>query len=468
MYSKAIDFDMWSIVFDLYMLLFQGSLFDKIREYKHPEYISCRKSVMRMKEHNDHLFAVQRRSGNINTTLYWELKFAKSADADTEVLQQYEDRSAIAEAATMLREGGTVAFPTETVYGLGADARNTAAVEEVFAAKGRPSDNPLIVHIAERSALDELVTEVHPTAAALMDAYWPGPLTLVLPVRPGVLSPCVTAGLDTVGVRMPDHPVALALLSAAGCPVAAPSANRSGRPSPTLASHVMDDLAGYIGGVLNGGAAGVGVESTVVQILPDGTVAVLRPGGITTEQLAAVVGTEFVTTEPAPEVSFADSVANHSYASLADSAESEAADPATCTHPESSASLSAPRAPGMKYTHYAPRGWLGVVRGSSPQRVAEEAAILLQAAQRNGEITGLLLFEEHRSLYPAVPAACVLSLGSLSSLEEGARSLYAALRRFDEAGATYILSEACPYTGLGTAIMNRLMKAAGGSVIDAG
>lgn len=434
-----------------------------------------------MKEHNDPLFAVQRRSGNINTTQYWELKTAKDAETDA-LLQCDEDKSAIEEAATMLRAGGTVAFPTETVYGLGADARNTVAVEEVFAAKGRPSDNPLIVHVADRSALDELVTEVHPTAVALMDVYWPGPLTLVLPVREGVLSPCVTAGLDTVGVRMPDHPVALALLSAAGCPVAAPSANRSGRPSPTLASHVMDDLAGYIGGVLDGGAAGVGLESTVVQVQPDGTVAVLRPGGITTEQLVAVVGADCVVTELVAAMDFVVPVVNPSNASLGEAAKGDSAAsissasstagsaPAEIPGADSAAGNSgpAPRAPGMKYTHYAPRGWLGVVRGSSPQCVAEEAASLLQAAEQSGEITGLLLFEEHKALYPATPAACVLSLGSLSSLEEGARSLYAALRRFDEAGATYILAESCPYTGLGTAIMNRLMKAAGGTVIDAG
>lgn len=342
------------------------------------------------------------------------------------------DLGMISEAAALLLSGETVAFPTETVYGLGADARNTAAVEAVFAAKGRPSDNPLIVHIARREDLDRLVTEVHPVASALIGAFWPGPLTLVLPVRPGVLSPLVTAGLDTVGVRMPDHPVALALLRAADCPVAAPSANRSGRPSPTLAAHVLEDLAGYIGGVLDGGAAGVGLESTVVQVQPDGTVAVLRPGGITAEQLAAVTGTEAAAAKPA------------------------------------AGSSPAPRAPGMKYTHYAPRGALGIVRGSSAQRVAETAAGLLQAAQRAGEITGLLLFEEHRALYPADPAACVVSLGSLSSPEEAARFLYAALRRFDEAGATYILAEACPVTGLGAAIMNRLMKAAGESVIDAG
>ncbi|MFC6648160.1 L-threonylcarbamoyladenylate synthase [Paenibacillus rhizoplanae] len=382
-------------------------------------------------------FAAQRRSGHIESTLYWSLASGnEGTDGGTESSDGLpvsgSDLGMISEAAALLRSGETVAFPTETVYGLGADARNTAAVEAVFAAKGRPSDNPLIVHIARREDLDRLVTEVHPVASALIGAFWPGPLTLVLPVRPGVLSPLVTAGLDTVGVRMPDHPVALALLRAADCPVAAPSANRSGRPSPTLAAHVLEDLAGYIGGVLDGGAAGVGLESTVVQVQPDGTVAVLRPGGITAEQLAAVTGTEAAAAKPA------------------------------------AGSSPAPRAPGMKYTHYAPRGALGIVRGSSAQRVAETAAGLLQAAQRAGETTGLLLFEEHRSLYPADPAACVVSLGSLSSPEEAARFLYAALRRFDEAGATYILAEACPVTGLGAAIMNRLMKAAGESVIDAG
>uniref|UniRef100_UPI00403F79C7 L-threonylcarbamoyladenylate synthase n=1 Tax=Paenibacillus sp. FSL H8-0332 TaxID=2954742 RepID=UPI00403F79C7 len=382
-------------------------------------------------------FAAQRRSGHIESTLYWSLASGNEgtdggSGSSAGLPVSGSDLGMISEAAALLRSGETVAFPTETVYGLGADARNTAAVEAVFTAKGRPSDNPLIVHIARREDLDRLVTEVHPVASALIGAFWPGPLTLVLPVRPGVLSPLVTAGLDTVGVRMPDHPVALALLRAADCPVAAPSANRSGRPSPTLAAHVLEDLAGYIGGVLDGGAAGVGLESTVVQVQPDGTVAVLRPGGITAEQLAAVTGTEAAAAKPA------------------------------------AGSSPAPRAPGMKYTHYAPRGALGIVRGSSAQRVAETAAGLLQAAQRAGETTGLLLFEEHRALYPADPAACVVSLGSLSSPEEAARFLYAALRRFDEAGATYILAEACPVTGLGAAIMNRLMKAAGESVIDAG
>ncbi|MDU2242484.1 MAG: L-threonylcarbamoyladenylate synthase, partial [Paenibacillus sp.] len=197
-----------------------------------------------------------------------------------------EEAAGLKEAAAVLASGGTVAFPTETVYGLGADARNTAAVEEIFAAKGRPSDNPLIVHIADVSQLDGLVTEVNETARRLMEAFWPGPLTLVLPVAEGAVSPRVTAGLSTVGVRMPAHDVALRLIAAAGCPVAAPSANRSGRPSPTLASHVGEDLSGRIDGIVDGGPTGVGLESTVVEAGRDGVVTVLRPGGITAEQLA--------------------------------------------------------------------------------------------------------------------------------------------------------------------------------------
>ena len=422
-----------------------------------------------MTEYNDSPFAAQRRSGNIDSTQYWSLSSGSAgagADADLSAVAPGEsDRECIAAAAAMLQSGSTVAFPTETVYGLGADARSSSAVEAVFAAKGRPSDNPLIVHIARRSDLESLVTEVHPVASALIDAFWPGPLTLVLPVRPGVLSPLVTAGLDTVGVRMPDHPVALALLRAAECPVAAPSANRSGRPSPTLAAHVMEDLAGYIGGVLDGGAAGVGLESTVVQVQPDGTVAVLRPGGITAEQLAAVAGPGAAPAAPAASM---DTAAGNSGGGSALPPRVSGGSTGSGAAHAAADSSQAPRAPGMKYTHYAPRGALSVVRGSSPQRVAETAAGLLQAEQRSGAVTGLLLFEEHVALYPADPAACVVSLGSLASPEEAARSLYAALRRFDEAGATYILAEACPEAGLGAAIMNRLMKAAGESVIDAG
>ncbi|MGG4554152.1 L-threonylcarbamoyladenylate synthase [Paenibacillus humicus] len=339
---------------------------------------------------------------------------------------------AIAAAAAVLAAGGTVAFPTETVYGLGADARSTAAVESIFAAKGRPSDNPLIVHIADMKQLDGLVAEVNETARALMEAYWPGPLTLVLPAAPGAVSPRVTAGLPTVAVRMPAHDVALRLIAAAGCPVAAPSANRSGRPSPTLAQHVGEDLAGLIDGIVDGGPTGVGVESTVVEAGADGTVTVLRPGGITAEQLARVAPGG-VTLDPA--LREAGGVQD----------------------------IPAPKSPGMKYTHYAPRGTLRIVRGAAAEAVAARIAAELEAAARRGEVTGVLAFDEH---LPYFRADCVLSLGSVHALETAAHRLYAALRRFDERGVTYMLAEACPEDGLGAAVMNRLLKAAGHDVID--
>ncbi|GAA0137638.1 L-threonylcarbamoyladenylate synthase [Paenibacillus sp. YSY-4.3] len=352
-------------------------------------------------------------------TRWWDVKGAGSDKA-------------IVEAAAVLASGGTVAFPTETVYGLGADARSTAAVESIFAAKGRPSDNPLIVHIADMKQLDGLVTEVNETARALMEAYWPGPLTLVLPAAPGAVSPRVTAGLSTVAVRMPAHDVALRLIAAAGCPVAAPSANRSGRPSPTLAQHVGEDLAGAIDGIVDGGPTGVGVESTVVEAGPDGTVTVLRPGGITAEQLARIAPGG-VSLDPALQK--ADGIQD----------------------------IPAPKSPGMKYTHYAPRGTLRIVRGAAPEAVAARIAAELEAAARRGEVTGVLAFDEH---LPYFRADCVLSLGSVNALETAAHRLYGALRRFDERGVTYMLAEACPEDGLGAAVMNRLLKAAGHDVID--
>ncbi|MCK8488217.1 L-threonylcarbamoyladenylate synthase [Paenibacillus sp. MBLB2552] len=350
-----------------------------------------------------------------------------------------EETAALREAAEVLASGGTVAFPTETVYGLGADARNPAAVEAIFAAKGRPSDNPLIVHIADVSQLDGLVTEVNETARRLMEAFWPGPLTLVLPVAEGAVSPRVTAGLSTVGVRMPAHDVALRLIAAAGCPVAAPSANRSGRPSPTLASHVGEDLSGRIDGIVDGGPTGVGLESTVVEAGRDGVVTVLRPGGITAEQLARVAGAG-VRLDAAlqPE---------------AEAGGGAAPGPAA-----------APRAPGMKYTHYAPQGVLRIVRGSAA-RVADRIQAELAAAAARGEKTGVLAFDER---LPSYRADCALSLGREAELETAAHRLYAALRRFDECGVTYILAEACPEEGLGSAVMNRLLKAAGHRVIEAG
>ncbi|AFH59158.1 L-threonylcarbamoyladenylate synthase [Paenibacillus caseinilyticus] len=336
----------------------------------------------------------------------------------------------LAEPASLLKKGGTVAFPTETVYGLGADARSTEAVAAVFAAKGRPSDNPLIVHIADRSQLEELTAPPEEAVSRLLDAFWPGPLTVVLPARPGVLSPLVTAGLFTVGVRMPDHPVALALIAAAGCPVAAPSANRSGRPSPTRASHVLEDLGGRIGGVVDGGEAGVGLESTVVEY-SGGALHILRPGGVTQAQLQAVL----------PDVPVVGASAGLEAESLPE--------------PE------APRAPGMKYAHYAPQGAMLLVQGEDPAAVQERIRAELDAAKQRGERTGVFTYAEHAHLFAADHVAVC---GRLDDPASVARELYAALRSFDEAGVSFIAAEACPAAGIGQAVMNRLRKAAGGNI----
>ncbi|WP_328801073.1 L-threonylcarbamoyladenylate synthase [Paenibacillus sp. LX16] len=337
----------------------------------------------------------------------------------------------IQEAGVLLQAGETVAFPTETVYGLGADARSTKAVEAVFAAKGRPSDNPLIVHISDADQLEGLVAVINDTARALMNMFWPGPLTLVLPVVPQALSSRVTAGLDTVGVRMPDHPIALRLIAEAGCPLAAPSANRSGRPSPTLAQHVREDLEGRIGGILDGGPTGVGLESTVVQAGDDGTVTILRPGGVTAEQLAAV-------------------------------ARAVVLDPALAATPGEDADSPAPRSPGMKYTHYAPRGRLSVVQGPSSVEVTGWIRAALAEASARGERTAVLAFDEHAAGYAGER---VYTLGKLDALHEAAQRLYGVLRRCDEDGVTYILAESCPPKGLGDAVMNRLLKAAGHRIV---
>ncbi|HBB5410576.1 TPA: threonylcarbamoyl-AMP synthase, partial [Listeria monocytogenes] len=218
------------------------------------------------------------------------------------------------EAAKLLRSGECVAFPTETVYGLGADATNQAAVQKIYEAKGRPSDNPLIVHIARREQMDPFVASYPVKAIQLMEKFWPGPLTVILPLKKDSLATNVSAGLSTVGVRMPEHPVSLALIDAANIPVAAPSANRSGKPSPTTASHVIEDLDGKIAGIIDGGATGVGLESTVIDCSLDIPV-ILRPGGVTKEQIEQIIGPVDIATNNTKETE-------------------------------------KPKAPGMKYTHY--------------------------------------------------------------------------------------------------------------------
>ncbi|MDQ8734110.1 L-threonylcarbamoyladenylate synthase [Paenibacillus sp. LHD-38] len=333
--------------------------------------------------------------------------------------------SELREAAAWIREGGLIAFPTETVYGLGADARSTAAVERIFSAKGRPSDNPLIVHIAHRKQLDKLVLPYPKLASALMDRFWPGPLTIVLPVRDEVLSPLVTAGLSTVGIRVPDHRTALALLEQADCPIAAPSANRSGRPSPTLAEHVLEDLDGRIDGLVDDGPTGVGLESTVIELEGELGIRILRPGGITREALQQAV----------PEARI---------------------DSASIEEPET-----APRSPGMKYAHYAPQGELVLVQGD-PGAVTAYIHTQVDAASRDGKVTGVLAFEERLADYKADH---VLSLGSEAELGAAAHRLYAALRELDRVGAERIWAEGSSEQGIGAALMNRLAKAAGNRIV---
>lgn len=322
------------------------------------------------------------------------------------------------EAAKLLRENEAIAFPTETVYGLGANAMNDEAIAKIFEAKGRPSDNPLIVHIGTKSQLDGIVKEIPPVAEKLMEHFWPGPLTIILPRKEGI-SEKVTAGLNTVGVRMPDHPVALALIEEANVPVAAPSANRSGRPSPTLASHVYEDLNEKIAGIVDGGATGVGVESTVIDCT-SAVPTILRPGGITKEQLESVIGT--VSLDPA----------------LKDEKEK-------------------PKSPGMKYTHYAPKAPLSIVEGSREfiQRLVDEK-------KEEGFKVGVLTTEEYQHVYNA---DVVLSCGVRSDLASVATKLYDVLRTFDASEVDVIFSEAFPNEGIGNAIMNRLTKAAGHQII---
>jgi L-threonylcarbamoyladenylate synthase len=322
----------------------------------------------------------------------------------------------IQEAARLLQHGETVAFPTETVYGLGADATNERAVAKIFQAKGRPQDNPLIAHVATKEQLLQLVKNVPAYVDTLIDTFSPGPITYVLPSN-GVCVDNVTAGLSTIGVRIPSHPVALALLKASGRPIAAPSANISGKPSPTTADHVWEDLSGRIAGVVDGGPTGVGVESTVIDCTQDIPV-ILRPGGITLEELEAVVGKVGV-------------------------------DPAL----EKGETKEKPKAPGMKYRHYAPEVPMWLIDGDSNhiERVLNELI-------ENGKRVGVLANRNTLEKLPVQENVFTHSLGE--SLEDVAANLYDGLRKFKDGEVDIILCETYQEFGIGQAIMNRLKKAA--------
>lgn len=324
----------------------------------------------------------------------------------------------IAQAAAKLRENEVVAFPTETVYGLGANAKSDLAVGKIYEAKGRPSDNPLIVHIATKEQLHEIAAEVPVYVEKLIDVLWPGPITFVLPKKPG-LSDRVTAGLDTVAVRMPDHPLALAIIKETDLPIAAPSANLSGKPSPTRAAHVYDDLNGRIAGIMDGGATGVGVESTVLDCTQQIPV-ILRPGGVTQEQLESLIG----------KVKMDQALIEEGHT---------------------------PKSPGMKYTHYAPKAPLMIVEGSLTffQKT-------IDAARREGKKVGVLATKEKAESYQA---DTVLVCGSREDMQTVAAGLYDVLREFDAAEVDCIYSESFSNKGVGQAVMNRLLKAAGQQVV---
>lgn len=324
-------------------------------------------------------------------------------------------------AARVIREGGLVAFPTETVYGLGANALDEEAARKIYAAKGRPSDNPLIAHIASLKGLEPLVTDVSKAGKELAQAFWPGPLTLVFP-KSGLVPYGTTGGLDTVAIRMPSDPVAKGVIALAGVPVAAPSANRSGRPSPTTARHVWQDMEGRIDMLLDGGQVGIGLESTIVDVT--GTIPVLlRPGAVTMEMLEAVVGA--VEVDPAIQ------------------------GPLTAGMP--------PKAPGMKYRHYAPKAELTLVEGAE-EAVVSKVNQLAKEKLAAGFRVGILGTEETRGRYPH---GIVRSVGARGQEEAIAHNLFAVLREFDYLQVEYIFSESFSQDHLGQAIMNRLTKAAG-------
>ncbi|MGN0141167.1 MAG: L-threonylcarbamoyladenylate synthase [Roseburia sp.] len=349
------------------------------------------------------------------------------------------EEDAINQAADIIRSGGLVAFPTETVYGLGADALSPEASRKIYAAKGRPSDNPLIVHIAKFTDLESIAKEVPPEAKTLAEAFWPGPLTMIVWKNDKVPYE-TTGGMDTVAIRMPDHPVALELIRRSGCLIAAPSANTSGRPSPTEAMHVAQDLGGKIPVILDGGPVGIGIESTIID-LSEEIPMILRPGYITKEMLEKALGKE-VRIDPGI---------------LAQ--EAEAANPGG--HKEGTAAGLHPKAPGMRYKHYAPKADLVLVDGAQ-NAVIREINVLVKEKQAQGKKVGVIATDETRNAYEA---DYVADIGAREDEDAIARHLYRILREFDDRDVDAIYSESFATPRIGQAIMNRLLKAAGHQVI---
>lgn len=335
------------------------------------------------------------------------------------------DAAAVREAGEILKRGGLVAFPTETVYGLGGDALNPESSRKIYAAKGRPSDNPLIVHIAKLSDAEKIAEELPESFYRLGEAFWPGPLTIIVKKKAQVPME-TTGGLGTVAIRYPSHKVAQAIIEAAGGFVAAPSANRSGRPSPTLAEHCRQDLDGLVDMIVDGGAVGIGLESTIID-LTDGAPTMLRPGYVTREMLDEVLGTIEI---------------DQTIFGRGDGAR--------------------PKAPGMKYRHYAPKGDLTIVTGPR-EKVTEYINARCREAMAAGKKTGVICTEESAASYKADRIYCA---GTRDNEEKTAHELFRILRDMDEEEIPVIYSEAFSGEGIGMAVMNRLRKAAGGQIIE--
>lgn len=334
------------------------------------------------------------------------------------------EKEKIREAAKYIREGDVVAFPTETVYGLGADALSPEAVKKIFIAKGRPQDNPLIVHIARKDEIERIAKGITYEVKALMETFWPGPLTLILEKK-DLIPKEITAGLNTVGIRMPSHPAALQLILESGFPIAAPSANISGRPSPTTAQHVIKDLAGKIPVILDGGPTQVGLESTVLD-MTSGTPVILRPGGVTYEQLCGVL----------KNVEIDNGLLSDGFA---------------------------PKSPGMKYTHYSPKAEVILVIGST-EKVIESVKKIAEREINLGRKIGIMATLETMDKYSI---GDVLDIGSREDPSTIAANLFAALREFDIRGVDLIIAEGIDEKGIGLAVMNRIKKASGFNIIYA-
>ncbi len=336
------------------------------------------------------------------------------------------DKEAICQAGEIIRSGGLVAFPTETVYGLGGDALSPDSSRKIYAAKGRPSDNPLIVHICRVEDMKKIAVDIPKQAYVLAEHFWPGPLTMILK-KAEIVPKETTGGLDTVAVRLPDHEVAQAFIEQAGGFVAAPSANVSGRPSPTLAKYVYEDMNGKIEMLLDGGQVGIGVESTIIDLTEDIPV-ILRPGHVTQEMLQQVLGE--VCLDP----------------TMLDVTNTEA-----------------PKAPGMKYRHYAPQGELTIVTGD-PAAVSDKIKQLLLEDSKSGRKTGVIVSRQDEHLYDA---DSVKVTGDREDMAAVARSLFRILREFDEEQIECMYVQAFPQDGIGQAVMNRMLKAAGHKIIEA-